>query len=251
MRYALPTLSLLVLFAYAPMVSAANAEYVPLVGIPQLQDASSDNLAAYFNNIYLLTIALGALAAVVKIMIAGVKYSFTDIVPQKSEARHDIEGTLLGLGILLVPFIVLNTIYPQLTSLDILGGAVKMDLTVSTAPTQTTTPNPVAGGIDVKDQAAFTACQTQGREWNNTDKVCTDRQITDPKIACERMGGTFENNACTQTKKIITQATYFKNVHNMNAVRQAWQELCTKTTPPTNLRVIDLGESSLFQCVEK
>lgn len=138
MRYGIGVLSLIVLLAYAHTVSAAPAQYVPLVGIPQLKDANANNLADYFNNIYLLTIALGALAAVVKIMIAGVKYSFTDIITSKGDAKNEIQGTLLGLGILLIPFIVLNTIYPKLTSLDILAGATKTNLTEGTTATDNT-----------------------------------------------------------------------------------------------------------------
>lgn len=107
----------------ASSAHGAGLTYEPLVGIPQLEGASANNLADYFNNIYLLTIAIGALIAVVKIMIAGVKYSFSDIVTNKEEAKKDIFGVLLGLAILLVPFIVLNTIYPGLTSLDILKTA--------------------------------------------------------------------------------------------------------------------------------
>lgn len=122
-------------------------EYAPLIGIPQLEQASGKGLVDYFNSIYLLTIAIGALLAVVKMMIAGVKYSFSDIVTSKEEAKQDIFGVLLGLAILLIPFIVLNTIYPGLTSLDILKTSEQNTVVLSssnqTAPSgnQTTPSN--------------------------------------------------------------------------------------------------------------
>ena len=58
------------------------------------------------------------------------KYSLSDIVTDKASAKHDIQGVLLGLAILLIPFIVLNTINPNLTSLNILKSAQKLNLNV-------------------------------------------------------------------------------------------------------------------------
>ncbi len=101
----------------APMAHAS--EFVALQGLPGV-NVTPANLAEYLNGIYYLLIGVGTLMAVIKIALAGVQYAMSDVITDKSGAKKDIEGALLGLAILLLPFVILNTIYPQLTSLDIL-----------------------------------------------------------------------------------------------------------------------------------
>lgn len=96
-------------------------EFKPLVGIPGITDLSEETtLPQYFNAIYVLTISIAALIGVIKIAIAGVKYTMGDVVTNKASALQDIRGVLFGLALLLIPFIVLQTIYKDLTSLDVL-----------------------------------------------------------------------------------------------------------------------------------
>jgi hypothetical protein len=117
------TLSLFFFLAFTELVLAANINtptYEPLVGIPGITDTQGLTLAGYINAIYLFTISVGALIGVVKISMAGVKYSMSDVITDKASAKKDIVGVLMGLAILLIPFIVLNTIYPGLTNLDVL-----------------------------------------------------------------------------------------------------------------------------------
>jgi hypothetical protein len=132
--YIVPTL----LFAITP------AKYYALEGIPGLPTGSGD-LPKYLNSIYKILITVGAMIACIRIIIAGFKWSMSGIVTDKSEAKHEIKGSLFGLAILLIPFIVLTTINPELVSLNILRSSedVKMDLIVAptpSAPNQNTVP---------------------------------------------------------------------------------------------------------------
>jgi hypothetical protein len=128
-------LSLLVLFFVSAEFTHAQG-YTPLAGLPQVQ-GQNQGLAAYFNRLYMVTIAVGAILAFLKISIAGVKYSLTGIVTDKEDAKKDIKGALFGLAILLIPFIVLNTIYPGLTNLNILNNAVRLTPTPASQPQST------------------------------------------------------------------------------------------------------------------
>ncbi len=103
--------------AYAADVSP---EYKPLVGIPGLTNLDQDTpLPEYINQIYLLIIVVGALLGVMRLAWAGVKYSLSDVVTEKSEAKHDMTGVLMGLAILLIPFVVLKEINPNLVNLNV------------------------------------------------------------------------------------------------------------------------------------
>ena len=95
----------------APLISFA--QYTPLVGIPGV---SGGNFDSYINAMYGLAISIAALLAVIKIIIAGVKWMMTDVVTSKSEAKKDIQGALLGLLVVLAAVLILTVINPQISN---------------------------------------------------------------------------------------------------------------------------------------
>lgn len=96
-----------------------------LVGIPGIGDPSGD-FDGYIQAIYAMFISIAALLAVVKIIIAGVKYMFTDIVPQKTQAKKDIQGALLGLVVVLGAVLILTVINPELTNFNIVQNQINV-----------------------------------------------------------------------------------------------------------------------------
>ncbi|MCA9354099.1 MAG: hypothetical protein KC877_01115 [Candidatus Kaiserbacteria bacterium] len=117
----------LLFVALPSILLAAAPTYEPLVGIPGVP-ANSD-LNTYINALYALSIIVAALLAVIKIIIAGVKWMMTDIVTSKSEAKKDIQGALLGLLIVLGAVIILTVINPDI---------VKVNLNMDRLTTKTT-----------------------------------------------------------------------------------------------------------------
>jgi hypothetical protein len=95
-----------VLFAQSPT-------FTPLVGIPGIDPAAGFN--QYINALYAISISVAGLLAVIKIIIAGIKYTMSEVVTQKSDAKSEIQGALVGLIIVVSAVIVLNQINPQLT----------------------------------------------------------------------------------------------------------------------------------------
>lgn len=126
------------------------APYTPLIGLPGITNMETATLPQYVNAVYITLIGLGSLIAVMRIAWIGTKYSLSESVVHKVDAKSEITGVLTGLAILLIPFIVLNTINPELTSLDVLQRAEKIELSdtpILNAPSPTaTTYNPVLGG---------------------------------------------------------------------------------------------------------
>jgi len=112
------TTILLVVVLIPTSVFAEEAANNFLVGIPGVGDPTGD-FDGYINAIYAMFISLAALLAVVKIVIAGVKYMFSDIVTQKSQAKKDIQGALFGLVIVLGAVLILTVINPDLTNFNL------------------------------------------------------------------------------------------------------------------------------------
>lgn len=103
----------------APFLAGAQETYIPYVAIPGVE-YDSDGLIALINQLYIMLIVAGSIFAVIKIVLAGLKWSTSDIVSNKHDAMHDIQGVLLGLAILLAPAIVLSTINKDILNLNVL-----------------------------------------------------------------------------------------------------------------------------------
>lgn len=122
----IPTLFLVVLFsALAPSISLAQTAagaFTPLVGIPGIDPDADFN--SYINALYVLSISLGALLAVVKIIIAGVKWMLTDLISGKEDAKKDIQGALTGLLIIISAVLILTVINPKLVDFELNFGSI-------------------------------------------------------------------------------------------------------------------------------
>lgn len=121
-----------VLLITTPSVLLAQIS-TPLLQFPQGGTTSFDS---YINWLYVFSISIAALLAVVKIIIAGFKYVLSDVVSSKGQAKDDIKGALLGLLLILGAYIILNTINPNLVR-----GTISLDAVTSAPP-----PRVAAGG---------------------------------------------------------------------------------------------------------
>lgn len=97
-------------------------DYQPLTAIPGVP-STGGSLVDYINALFILSVIVGGLLAVIKIAIGGFQYMMSDVVTSKDSAKKDITGALLGLGILLASVTVLYTINHNLINLDFLSGA--------------------------------------------------------------------------------------------------------------------------------
>ena len=114
----------------------ALATYEPMTKIPGLGEGG--DIVEFINTTYTALIAVGAMFGVIKIAYAGFKYSLSEVVSKKGEAVEEIKGVFIGLAVLLMPFMVLNTIYSPLTNLDVLKA--NLNPVIYDIPTQKVNP---------------------------------------------------------------------------------------------------------------
>lgn len=110
MKYILP-----IIVFFLPYVTFAQLTYTSLVNVPV---TTGSGFEGYINSIYALSISIAALLAVIKIIIAGVKWMTTDIVTSKGDAKRDIQGALVGLLIVLSAVLIISVINPSITDVD-------------------------------------------------------------------------------------------------------------------------------------
>ncbi len=111
---------------------AADAQpaYVPLAPITaQGVSLDTSNLTKFLISLVKLTIAASAALAVLMVIVGGVQYMSTDAFSGKSDAGKRIRNALFGFLLVMVSYLVLQTINPALVDFSVLNN----DLGVSSA----------------------------------------------------------------------------------------------------------------------
>jgi hypothetical protein len=98
--------------------------FVPLAAFnnsPRLNDIYTDerDLGNFLNKLFMGSIALGGILAVLRLAWAGFVYMSSDLWSSKGHAKEIIQETLLGLFLLLAIWIILNFINPDILKLKV------------------------------------------------------------------------------------------------------------------------------------
>lgn len=101
-------------------LTGADASKVNLDPFMTKAFASNASMADFVNGMFLATIGIGAMLAVLQLARAGFLYMGSDVWHKKEQARHLIQDAVIGLLLLLSVWIVLNQINPQILNLDVI-----------------------------------------------------------------------------------------------------------------------------------
>ncbi|MDP2648760.1 MAG: hypothetical protein U1D26_02655 [Patescibacteria group bacterium] len=119
----------MVVFALPLLVIAADCAagaggFVPLACVGDQSTKlsglyNSADLSTYVNRVFTFAIAIGAMAAVLRLVFAGYLYmAQSDMWSSKGQARMIIADVTLGLLLLLSVWLILNQINPDIVSLN-------------------------------------------------------------------------------------------------------------------------------------
>ncbi|MBX4192173.1 pilin [Candidatus Parcubacteria bacterium] len=127
----------------------------PLYPMEQLDINSTNSFPRLIDTAFKILIALGALIAVVTMVIGGVMYMTTEVTHTKDAARHRMLSSVYGLVLLAASFLILNTINPQLTFIKLQPGII-----TGQQPNTNNTGLPITTQIP-PTQTDFNNCQQQ------------------------------------------------------------------------------------------
>lgn len=144
--------------------AGGSCTYTPLEPLPGMPSTfggknSNDSFASLAGGSIKLFIWLGAIVAVVMIILGALTYMFSDIVPNKKRAIDRIRGAMWGLLLLAASWLILNTINPQLTTFN-------LNINPAAPVTSGSVTSPVPTGLT---PAARDACIAA----TNANKYCT------------------------------------------------------------------------------
>jgi hypothetical protein len=126
MKYFLGIFTFILIFSLGDFVLAADTAakpYIPMVGVPGLENANNYTAEMYIDAIYKLAITVGGILAVIQIIYGGVTYMFDGTITHKEAGKDRIKGALFGLLIILSAVLILQTINPDLLNLKIFNNA--------------------------------------------------------------------------------------------------------------------------------
>lgn len=193
------------ILAFLPIVVSAQ-DISTLINIPQL--SGEDGFNGYINAVYAICISIAALLAVVKIIVAGVKYMFSDIITHKSEAKKDIRSALFGLVIILGAVLILNLINPNLTQFNIDG-----IYSLPTAPTGGgSTGDTVSDICSTNPRCTVVACTTDCQdeiEECNSEEGRIGQILRNDRIACVGSPTLYENLCGVDGSRCVNTACRF------------------------------------------
>ncbi len=111
--------SALLAISYVPYAAIAQVKLeTGLPNIPGNQLTVGQELPSYINYLFIFGLSLIAFLALVQMMIGGLTYILAaGNVAKVEDAKNTIQQALLGLGLLLVSYLLLRTINPDLVNL--------------------------------------------------------------------------------------------------------------------------------------
>ncbi len=121
MKYLLPILvGFTILLGGGALVASAQG-YVPLVTLPGVtEDGVAVELGDYLAGMMKFIVALAGVLAIILAIIGGVQYVAAGISPsQKDDAKKRITNAFIGLTLVLVSYLILNSINPNLVAFNL------------------------------------------------------------------------------------------------------------------------------------
>ena len=103
-----------------PTFTFAREEFVPLQTVGGvIEEGQEQELGDFLNGVFRIGVGAAALLAVLMITIGGFEYMTSTIPGVKADGKSRIVGAILGLLLILLSWLILNIINPDILSFDL------------------------------------------------------------------------------------------------------------------------------------
>ncbi|TAK58491.1 hypothetical protein EPO14_04070 [Patescibacteria group bacterium] len=126
--FSLILISLFVVATPAHAEAPPQFQFQPIVSVPLPTGGAvgaETSLTDYLNGIFVLTIAVATILGVVMITFDGIRYMTSDAIGTKKAAIEGLQGAAIGLVLLLLSYILLNVINPQILNIKSLNDNIR------------------------------------------------------------------------------------------------------------------------------
>lgn len=147
--------------------SGGKLTYTPLEPLPNDKCGGNttncttyNSLSAYLNLMFNILLSIGAMFAVITLVLGGITIMISEVVDKRTAARRRIQAAFIGLGLLLTCWLILNTINPDLTKFSLLG----LDQAVAGASGSSSSSGSSKVPTGAQAQQLQVACRAQGSQ---------------------------------------------------------------------------------------
>jgi len=144
-----------------PFCNGQTCTYVPLEPISGLPQTGQD-FNGFLNGMFKLLFTIGGMVAVVSLVFGGVTYMVSEIVGKIEWAKKQMRAALWGLALLVVAWLILYTINPQLITFSFNPVEVRVTGVTSPAP-GSTAPNANRATNVITNAGVRTITSTNGQ----------------------------------------------------------------------------------------
>jgi hypothetical protein len=176
--------------AVPPTTGASSGNnFVPLTSLPGLSTvaglSATSGLPAFFNQLYKICIGVCAAIAFFQIIRAGILYmSAGDNSGQVTKARGLITTSILGLVIVLSPYIVFSIINPSILSLNVNFASI-----APSAVGGSSSITPAAGTVGAATTASASQCTATFLSIIAAGQSCPTGQTVQNAVCCSNPAG--------------------------------------------------------------
>lgn len=143
----------------------AQFQFQPIVSVPLPTGGAvgaTTSLTDYLNGVFVLAIAVATILGVVMITFDGIRYMTSDAIGKKQAAVEGLQGAAMGLILLLLSYVILNVINPQILNIQVLtqditglggdsfGGLTPLGGTTATGASGALNPSALPSGTDLR-----------------------------------------------------------------------------------------------------
>lgn len=159
----------------------AAEEFVPLQEIPGfIEGGQEDDVPGFLNSAFRIGVGIAAILAVIVIIIGGFEYMTSDIPGNKSDGKERIRGAILGVAIILLSWIILGVINPDIRTFRIFQSGSSSGTEMAAGTCTVTWGGEVQGTVVYESQSICSAnCSRSGcLERGINEVVCNESSFS-------------------------------------------------------------------------
>lgn len=175
----------------APQGSSGKGEYTPIVPFPGLPSGKASTLGELLNAVFRLAITAGGILAVLYIMYGGYQYLASEAIGGKKDGKETIQKALIGLILLLLSYLILYVINPDILNLEPFeSGVTAVNKTTPQASNTASTPiaqPPTTGAQNTgtpSNQQTFSGLTANNEASRAADQCRSDGKLTRTTYGC-------------------------------------------------------------------
>jgi len=164
-------------FLFTGAIPVNAQPYESISALPGTGSVNLDDPTTYFINLFKIFVFVASVLAVIKLMLCGFQYMTSEAISSKENAKQCIWAVIFGLFLILLSYLILQVINPELNQLQFenIRSLIETGQSSTQPPQGNQPPFCYGGSVSYPGQAECEAARQA--EISNLTQVRNDKQI--------------------------------------------------------------------------